>query len=71
MKKIDKTSVRFRAEDGDELVVIHTNRGEPYREGIEVALETGDHRHGPYLFLESREAMELRDLLNRLYPPRK
>lgn len=66
--KIDreKKRVKFDAEDGGSLEVIHTNMGEPYREGIQVALEDGD--KFVYLFIESYEAKKLRDLLNRLYP---
>lgn len=55
--------------DADEgrLEVYYSNRGEPYREGIELSLE----RHGidsATVFIEGWETRALRDLLNRLYP---
>ncbi|ESX17867.1 hypothetical protein X766_15815 [Mesorhizobium sp. LSJC255A00] len=68
MKKVSQSSVRFRAEDGDELVVAYTNRGEPYREGIQMSLEVSGGDYGGHLFLEDYEAKQLRDLLNRIYP---
>lgn len=68
MKVISKTSVAFRAEEGHELRIVHTNRGEPYREGIEVSLELPGNEYGGHLFLEGGEARQLRDLLNDLYP---
>lgn len=68
MKKLDISSVRFRAEDGDELVIRHDNRGEPYRKGLSVSLERADHRYSGHMFIFSDEAIQLRDLLNQLYP---
>jgi hypothetical protein len=38
----EKNRVRFEAEDGGFLEVIHTNMGEPYREGVQLAMEDGD-----------------------------
>lgn len=66
--KVDKYKQRaeFRGEDGERLEVNYANRGEPYREGIDIALY--ENRKLSYIFLEDREAKELRDLLNRLYP---
>lgn len=66
MKKLPETHVKF---DGEEcsLSVRFSNRGEPYRDGIELELEE-ESRLVACLFIESREAKQLRDLLNRLYP---
>jgi hypothetical protein len=68
MQIVKQQSVRFCAEDGRELTVVHTNRGEPYRTGIRFSLDTANGSYGDHLFLENSEAKELRDLLNRLYP---
>lgn len=70
MRKLDKTSVRFAAEDGDELRVVYDNRGDPYREGITLSLDRSSGDYGAHLFLEQDEARQLRDLLNSLYPPK-
>jgi len=60
-------TLRLRGEDGDELTVHHNNRGDPYREGIQIDLSE-DYRSIVSVFLETREAKALRDLLNQLYP---
>lgn len=54
--------------DADEgrLVVCYDNRGEPYREGIDLSLERGPDSVG--VFIETWEVRALRDLLNRLHP---
>lgn len=52
----------IRAEDGQDLVLEYDNMGEPYREGCSMTI--GDQR----AFLESHKAIELRDLLNEMYP---
>lgn len=62
----EKRRVCFESEDGGSLEVSYTNMGDPYREGIAVALEDGD--QFSYLFIEKDEAKQLRDLLNHLYP---
>lgn len=69
--KVDRYSQRvtFHGEDSEELEVHYDNRGEPYRQGISLDLTT-DGRWRASVFLENREAVELRDLLNRLYPPK-
>ncbi len=65
--RVDKFSknVEFRGEDGESLRVTYDNRGEPYREGITLHLEAGSKYQS--VFLEAREARELRVLLNQLY----
>jgi hypothetical protein len=70
MRKMDIGSVKFEAEDGDSLRVTYDNRGEPYREGVQLSLDKASGDYGAHLFLEDREAMELRDFLNKLYPKR-
>lgn len=62
----DKKRVRFDAEDGGFLEVSYTNMGEPFREGVQVALEHDGKLS--YVFIEDYEAKQLRDLLNHLYP---
>lgn len=68
MRVLEKTTVVFTAEDETKLSVSYTNRGEPFRKGVELSLEFPEDRYGGHLFLEDREARELRDLLNNLYP---
>lgn len=70
MKQVNKYKCRkeFIGEDGDRLTVGYDNRGEPFREGVELnfrnAMSNCD------VFLEDFEAKELRDLLIEMYPPR-
>lgn len=68
--KVDKFKHRkdFYSEDGDKLSVYYSNRGEPYREGVEVSFQCEGEGGGPYVFLEDREARELRDFLIQRYP---
>lgn len=56
--------------DADEgrLEVHYTNRGEPFREGIELCLERGYNDQSATVFIEGWETRALRDLLIRLYP---
>lgn len=67
MRKVNIKSVRFRAEDGNELQVRYGNHAPPYMEGITLTLEQGYECHA-HLFLEDYEARRLRDLFNTLYP---
>jgi hypothetical protein len=62
--------VCFSAEEGDQLVVAYDNRGDPYREGISLTLHEPDKPYRSYVFLNKTEAGDLRDLINRLFPPR-
>ena len=59
--------LELRGEEGDSLTVTYDNRGEPYREGITLSLSDGAMTEAA-VFIENREACELRDLLNRMYP---
>jgi hypothetical protein len=55
-------------EEATTMRIRHSNRGEPYREGIDI--EVDDPNGGSVrCFLDDREARSIRDLLNRLYPP--
>ena len=64
--KVDRHTMRqdFHSEqDGGTLSVYYTNRGEPYRDGIEISFDDG-----PFVFLENFEARLLRDFLIKMYP---
>ncbi|MEG0063039.1 MAG: hypothetical protein RR740_00400 [Pseudomonas sp.] len=56
--------------DADEgkLEICWSNRGEPYREGIELNLDNRVNGEQASVFIEGWETRVLRDLLNRLYP---
>ncbi|WP_062120314.1 hypothetical protein [Aureimonas sp. AU40] len=63
--------LKLRGEDGEELTVRYDNRGDPYREGTTISLDLPERWENiSSVFLETREAIELRDLLNKLYPPK-
>ena len=66
--KINKElkKVKFESQCGGFMEVQYTNMGEPFREGIQVCLESEKTIN---LFIEQTEAKQLRDLLNSLYPP--
>lgn len=55
-------------EDGEELRVIYSNRGEPYREGcaVELMLATDEWTPSVSIFLEAYELKKLRDSLSKL-----
>ena len=57
-----------RSEDGEELRITYSNRGEPYREGcdVEVTLATDQYTPSVSIFLEHYELVSLRDALNKL-----
>ena len=61
-----KQSRTFRGEEGETLRVHYDNRGEPYQEGVTLDFEDDDKFIG--VFLETREAKELRDVLLTLFP---
>jgi len=65
--KVDKYKLRavFHGEDGEELTVRYTNRGEPFSQGIE--LEFADYDKYINVYLEEREAKRLAKLVNTLY----
>jgi hypothetical protein len=49
MRRLNEARHTFRAEQGDELTVGYDNRGEPYRQGISLWLETGEKYAGVFL----------------------
>jgi|GEM_PF-2787437 len=55
----------FRGEDGDSLTIRYDNRGEPFREGVNIELQDDDY-NGVSIFLDERELKELKDFLNDL-----
>lgn len=67
--KVDKYTERevFEGEDGEQLTVRYTNRGDPYSQGIELAFEDDSSKY-INIYLEKREAKRLVALINRLYP---
>ncbi len=60
----------FKGEGDDELEIRYTNRGEPYREGVEVEWRLSDWRNSVSVFLEVEEMCRLRDKLNEMLPLR-
>lgn len=67
IKRSGEKFLTLSGEEGSTLRVCHSNRGEPYREGVEFDFDEPEHS-SCRVFLERYEAIELRDLLNRLYP---
>ena len=57
-----------KSEDGEELRISYTNRGEPYREGCDITLTLATDEYSPSvsIFLEHRELKQLRDSLNKI-----
>ena len=53
-------------EHGDVLRVQYDNRGEPYREGCQIQILSGDDRIGTHIFLEDDEVRRLRDALSKM-----
>lgn len=64
----EKTEIVAKSEDGEELRVSYSNRGEPYREGceVEVMLATDQYTPSVSMFLEHYELKRLRDALSNL-----
>ncbi len=63
------TEIIAKSEDeGNELRIRYSNRGEPYREGCEVELMLYTDRYSPSvsIFLEHYELVRLRDALNKM-----
>lgn len=67
--KIDRNTKAFilPGEDGHDLTIRYDNRGEPYREGVRIDLSNGYDTIAS-VFLDEREGIELRNMLNRLFP---
>jgi len=66
--------LRLQCEDSsDSLIIRHTTRGDPYKEGIDIRIMCEGYGDcvDVSVMLEDREAVELRDLLIALYPTAK
>ena len=70
MPKINRIdSLTLQCEDeGDTFCVYYTNRGEPFREGINIGIQNNDFDKSVDIMLNDIEAIELRDVLVKLYP---
>lgn len=68
MKRIlqHEQTVVLHGEDGERLRVSYDNRGEPYRKGVSLWLDSGTILQG--VFIEKSEGERLRDLFNLLFP---
>jgi hypothetical protein len=68
MKRIlqHEQTVVLHGEDGERLRVSYDNRGEPYRKGVSLWLDSGTILQG--VFIEQSEGERLRDLFNLLFP---
>lgn len=67
MRSKTHQSVAFEGENGTRLLVLAGSLGEPFRQGVNMQLIEG-YNNLSEVFLEDREAVLLRDMLNRLYP---
>lgn len=52
----------------DRLQLTHTNRGEPYRQGVDLTFVGNHYKDHFGLFLDDTEAKRMRDWFNKLYP---
>lgn len=68
MKRILKyeQTLTLHGEDGENLRISYDNRGEPYRQGVSLWLESGTTLQG--VFIDQREVRQLQNLLDLLYP---
>lgn len=65
------TYVEFLGEDGASLRVGYDNRGEPYRQGITLCLEAPGNHGSKYVFIDEREAKQLKVLIETIFPEKK
>jgi len=72
MKVRPNTNARvvFKGEYGDSLTVQYDNRGEPYREGIDMELQMQGDKF-TNVFLDTCEVAKLRDVLLEICPLKK
>lgn len=71
MKTSNVDIIRITGEDGRQLIVHHTNRGDPYSQGFQFDLYSSEtYETTVSVYLEDREAIQLRDLLLSKYPVR-
>jgi hypothetical protein len=62
---MDKVRPLIFTEDDHELNVRYSNRGEPFREGVEFSFDRRDGRTCPiWVLLDRHEVKQLRDKLN-------
>lgn len=68
MKRILKyeQTLTLHGEDGEKLRISYDDRGEPYRQGVSLWLESGTTLQG--VFIDQREVRQLQNLLDLLYP---
>ncbi|BAR61862.1 hypothetical protein NK6_8715 [Bradyrhizobium diazoefficiens] len=68
MKRILKyeQTVTFDGEVGEKLRVSYDNRGDHYRQGVSLWLESGSTLQG--VFIDENEVRRLQDLFELLYP---
>ena len=65
VKMSQVTPLVLSDEEGQELRVFYDNRGEPFREGVDVTFDRCDGRTRPvWVFLERDEVEKLRDKLS-------
>ena len=62
----DAKSVCFDGEDGSYVTVYHTNRGEPFKEGLEFEVFDAEQDLSVTVFLTEYELFSLRNYLNKL-----
>jgi hypothetical protein len=68
-KRDTSQTLHLQCEDGsDYFFVRHTNRGEPFKEGVELGISNDNYAAEVAVMLEGREAIQLRDLLIAHYP---
>jgi hypothetical protein len=63
-----ETTIVFDGEEGEQIVVSYDNRGEPYRQGITLALHEPDKPWRSCVFLEKHEAQGLAAIIEKLFP---
>ena len=63
-----ETTIVFDGEDGEQLVISYDNRGEPYRQGVTLALHEPDKPWRSCVFLEKHEVQGLAAMIEKLFP---
>lgn len=68
--RMDKVKPLVFREDGHELEVHYANRGEPYRDGVELSFSRTDYSTpGTWVLLDRAEVRQLRDKLTEFLEP--
>lgn len=69
VKRNKGTTLRLICDDPSDTFLIRcTNRGEPYREGVEIGIENSEFSKDLLVMLNDVEARMLRDVLLNIYP---